>query len=40
MINHYDFNGDGKVDASDYVELQNLIGIRMNLPEEARNEKS
>lgn len=30
MIAHYDFNGDGEVTSADYVELQNLIGIRMN----------
>lgn len=29
MINHYDFDGDGAVTASDYVILQNLIGISM-----------
>lgn len=30
MIDHYDFNGDGKVTAADYKTLQNLIGISMN----------
>ena len=30
MIQHYDLNGDGKVGASDYVILQDLIGISMN----------
>jgi len=30
MIKHYDLNGDGKVNAQDYVLLQNLIGISMN----------
>lgn len=30
MIQHYDFNGDGQVTSSDYVILQNLIGISMN----------
>ena len=30
MIRHYDINGDGVVDAVDYVKLQNLIGISMN----------
>ena len=30
MISHYDFNGDGQVTASDFVTLQNLIGISMN----------
>ena len=30
MIRHYDLNGDGQVDAVDYVRLQNLIGISMN----------
>lgn len=30
MIKHYDFNGDGQVTASDYVILQNIIGISMD----------
>lgn len=30
MIQHYDINNDGIVDAVDYVTLQNLIGISMN----------
>ena len=30
MIEHYDLNGDGKVNSQDYVLLQNLIGISMN----------
>lgn len=30
MIQHYDINGDGVVNAQDYVILQNLIGISMN----------
>lgn len=30
MIQHYDLNGDGRVSASDYTILQNLIGISMN----------
>lgn len=30
MIKHYDLNGDGKVNAQDYVLLQNLIGISMD----------
>ena len=30
MIRHYDLNGDGKVSASDFTILQNLIGISMN----------
>lgn len=30
MIQHYDLNGDGVVDAKDYVRLQNLIGISMD----------
>lgn len=29
MIKHYDFNGDGKVTSTDYVLLQNAIGISM-----------
>ena len=29
MIKHYDFDGDGIIGATDYVQLQNLIGIRM-----------
>lgn len=29
MLKHYDFDGDGKVTASDYVKLQNIIGIKM-----------
>lgn len=27
IINHYDFNGDGRVSSSDYVTLKNLLGI-------------
>ena len=30
MIQHYDVNNDGRVNAQDYVILQNLIGISMN----------
>ena len=30
MIQHYDINNDGRVNAQDYVILQNLIGISMN----------
>lgn len=30
MIKHYDLDGDGKVGATDYTILQNLIGISMN----------
>lgn len=30
MIKHYDLNGDGVVNAQDYVILQNLIGISMS----------
>lgn len=30
MIQHYDLNGDGVVNAQDYVLLQNLIGISMS----------
>lgn len=30
MIQHYDIDGDGQVTSSDYVKLQNLIGISMN----------
>jgi len=30
MIKHYDLNGDGVVNAQDFVLLQNLIGISMN----------
>ena len=30
MIEHYDLNKDGVVDARDYMKLQNLIGISMN----------
>lgn len=30
MIAHYDFDGDGQVTSSDYVTLQNLIGISMD----------
>jgi hypothetical protein len=30
MIKHYDFDGDGKVGATDYVLLQKLIGISMS----------
>ena len=30
MIQHYDLNGDGVVNAQDYVILQNLIGISMS----------
>lgn len=29
MIQHYDFNGDGRVSAVDYAKLQKLIGISM-----------
>lgn len=30
MIQHYDMDGDGRVTSSDYVILQNLIGISMS----------
>lgn len=30
MINHYDLNDDGVVNARDYAMLQNLIGISMS----------
>lgn len=30
MLKHYDFNNDGQVTASDYVILQQLIGINMS----------
>lgn len=30
MIQHYDFNNDGRVTSADYMTLQNLIGISMN----------
>lgn len=30
MIKHYDVNGDGRVTASDYMAIQNMIGISMN----------
>lgn len=29
MLSHYDLNNDGRVDASDYIILQQLIGISM-----------
>ena len=27
MLNHYDFNGDGRVTTQDYVALKQLIGL-------------
>ena len=33
MKRHYDLNGDGEITPSDYMTLQNLIGISMNWKE-------